>query len=160
MRGTAPQREMTKNVNSARCAASQQLHSKVRKAVVARGLRAALKAKEAMLYTKFVAALFRANTVNVNNIHKAPRRCRATVASTKSQEEKDQQECIVVEAVPAEVINQTTHVTNTQLNKIHIDFDNTEEAYKSKGNIELLRSLLVFKLCTIDVLVEKNKEVS
>lgn len=81
------------------------------------------------------------------------------MASTKSQGEKDQQECIVVEAVPAEVINQTTHVTNTQLNKIHIDFDNTEEAYKSKGNIELLRSLLVFKLCTIDVLVEKNKEL-
>ncbi|XP_045922495.1 proline dehydrogenase 1, mitochondrial-like isoform X1 [Micropterus dolomieu] len=112
-----------------------------------------------MSYTKFVAALFRANTVNVKNIHMSPRRCRATVASTKSQGEKDQQECIVVEAVPAEVINQTTHVTNTQLNKIHIDFDNTEEAYKSKGNIELLRSLLVFKLCTIDVLVEKNKEL-
>lgn len=127
--------------------------------MVARGLRAALKAKEAMSYTKFVAALFRANTVNVKNIHMSPRRCRATVASTKSQGEKDQQECIVVEAVPAEVINQTTHVTNTQLNKIHIDFDNTEEAYKSKGNIELLRSLLVFKLCTIDVLVEKNKEL-
>uniref|UniRef100_A0A673WFM4 Proline dehydrogenase n=1 Tax=Salmo trutta TaxID=8032 RepID=A0A673WFM4_SALTR len=41
--------------------------------------------------------------------------------------------------------------------RIEIDFDNTHEAYKSKDNIELLRSLLVFKLCTFDFLVDKNK---
>lgn len=83
------------------------------------------------------------------------------MASTKSQEEKDQQidGCTVVEAVPVELISETKNVKNTQLSKIHIDFDNTEEAYKSKRNIELLRSLLVFKLCTIDVLVEKNKQL-
>uniref|UniRef100_H3CUI9 Proline dehydrogenase n=1 Tax=Tetraodon nigroviridis TaxID=99883 RepID=H3CUI9_TETNG len=40
-----------------------------------------------------------------------------------------------------------------------VDFDNTQEAYKSKGNMELLRSLLVFRLCAIDTLVEKNKEL-
>uniref|UniRef100_A0A3Q3LS44 Proline dehydrogenase n=1 Tax=Mastacembelus armatus TaxID=205130 RepID=A0A3Q3LS44_9TELE len=85
--------------------------------------------------------------------------CRSTVASTKSQEEKEQpiDGCTVVEAVQVELISQTK--TKSQLNKIHIDFDNTKEAYRSKGNIELLRSLLVFKLCTIDVLVEKNKEL-
>uniref|UniRef100_A0A8C2ZVP7 Proline dehydrogenase n=1 Tax=Cyclopterus lumpus TaxID=8103 RepID=A0A8C2ZVP7_CYCLU len=77
------------------------------------------------------------------------------------QEEKGQQidGCTVVEAAPVELISQTKHAENTQLCKIHIDFDNTEEAYKSKDNVELLRSLLVFKLCTIDVLVEKNKEL-
>uniref|UniRef100_A0A8C1L1B9 Proline dehydrogenase n=2 Tax=Cyprinus carpio TaxID=7962 RepID=A0A8C1L1B9_CYPCA len=42
---------------------------------------------------------------------------------------------------------------------ISIDFDNTQEAYKSKDMMELLRSLLVFKLCTIDFLVDKNKEL-
>uniref|UniRef100_A0A8C2D6W4 Proline dehydrogenase n=1 Tax=Cyprinus carpio TaxID=7962 RepID=A0A8C2D6W4_CYPCA len=42
---------------------------------------------------------------------------------------------------------------------ISIDFDNTQEAYKSKDTMELLRSLLVFKLCTIDFLVDKNKEL-
>ncbi|XP_041815827.1 proline dehydrogenase 1, mitochondrial [Chelmon rostratus] len=110
---------------------------------------------------KFVAALVRANPSNVNKIRLSPGRCRSTAASTKSQEDKDQQldECTVVETVPVELISQTRNVTNAQLNKIHIDFDNTQEAYKSKGNIELLRSLLVFKLCTIDVLVEKNKEL-
>ncbi|XP_042365474.1 proline dehydrogenase 1, mitochondrial-like [Plectropomus leopardus] len=114
-----------------------------------------------MSYTKFVSAFIRANPGNFGKIRISPARCRSTVASTKSQEEKEQQidGCTVVEAVPVELISETKNVKNTQLHKIHIDFDNTEEAYKSKGNIELLRSLLVFKLCTFDFLVEKNKEL-
>ncbi|XP_033979160.1 proline dehydrogenase 1, mitochondrial [Trematomus bernacchii] len=114
-----------------------------------------------MSYTKFAAALVRANPGNVRNVRISPGRCRSTVASTKSKEETHQQidGCSVVEAEPVELISQGTHVKKTLLNKISIDFDNTQEAYRSKGNIELLRSLLVFKLCTIDVLVEKNKEL-
>lgn len=114
-----------------------------------------------MSYAKFAAVLVRANSGKVNKIRISPGRCRSTVASTKSQEEKDQhvEGCTVVEAVPVELISQTKSVTNMPLNEVHIDFDNTQEAYKSKGNIELLRSLLVFKLCSIDILVEKNKEV-
>ncbi|XP_068430928.1 proline dehydrogenase 1, mitochondrial [Clinocottus analis] len=114
-----------------------------------------------MSYTKFVAALLRATPGNVGKIRASPARCRSTVASPKSQEEKGQQidGCTVVEAVPVELISQTNNVEKKQLRKIHVDFDNTEEAYKSKDNVELLRSLLVFKLCTIDVLVEKNKEL-
>uniref|UniRef100_A0A671XMD7 Proline dehydrogenase n=1 Tax=Sparus aurata TaxID=8175 RepID=A0A671XMD7_SPAAU len=79
-----------------------------------------------------------------------PSLSRSTLASTKTQEEKDEQMegCTVVEAVP------------TPLHKIDIDFDNTQEAYRSKGNIELLRSLLVFKLCTIDfLLMDLSKKV-
>lgn len=55
--------------------------------------------------------------------------------------------------------------TNTQeehvsfSNNISIDFEQTKEAYKSKDTLELLRSLVVFKLCTYDILVDKNKEV-
>lgn len=115
-----------------------------------------------MSYTKYVAALVRANAGNFNRIRISPGRSRSTLASTKTQEEKDEQMegCTVVEAVPVELISQTKNVTKTPLHKIDIDFDNTQEAYRSKGNIELLRSLLVFKLCTIDFLVEKNKEVS
>ncbi|KAL3041737.1 hypothetical protein OYC64_019837 [Pagothenia borchgrevinki] len=114
-----------------------------------------------MSYTKFAAALVRANPGNVRNVRISPGRCRSTVASTKRKEETHQQidGCSVVEAEPVELISQGTHVKKTLLNKISIDFDNTQEAYRSKGNIELLRSLLVFKLCTIDVLVEKNKEL-
>ncbi|XP_040914294.1 proline dehydrogenase 1, mitochondrial [Toxotes jaculatrix] len=114
-----------------------------------------------MSYTKFLTAFVRANSGNVGKIRVSSGRCRSTMASTKSQEEKEQpmDGCTVVEAVPVELISETINCTNTQLNKIHIDFDNTLEAYKSKGNVELLRSLLVFKLCTFDLLVEKNKEL-
>lgn len=119
--------------------------------------------KETMSYSRFVAALTRANPGNITKIHVSSGRCRSTVASTRTKEEKDQLDgCTVVESEPVDLISQSKKMTDkpTQLNKIRIDFDNTEEAYKSKGNIELLRSLLVFKLCTIDFLVEKNKEVS
>lgn len=44
-------------------------------------------------------------------------------------------------------------------NKISIDFEQTKEAFKSKDTLELLRSLMVFKLCSYDILVDKNKEV-
>ncbi|KAK9532581.1 hypothetical protein VZT92_009959 [Zoarces viviparus] len=106
-----------------------------------------------MSYTKFAAALLRANPGKIR-----ASRCRSTAASTKSQEEKYQpiNGCAVVEAVPVQLISQTK---KTQLNKIHVDFNNTQEAYRSKGNVELLRSMLVFKLCTIDIMVEKNKEL-
>ncbi|XP_028851965.1 proline dehydrogenase 1, mitochondrial [Denticeps clupeoides] len=43
--------------------------------------------------------------------------------------------------------------------KISIDFEQTEEAYKSKSTLELLRSLLVFKLCSYDLVVDKNMEI-
>ncbi|CAJ1070577.1 proline dehydrogenase 1%2C mitochondrial [Xyrichtys novacula] len=114
-----------------------------------------------MSYAKFVSAFARANSGSVRTLRINPGRCRSTVASTKNQEEKEPQMdgCTVVEAEPVELISESKNFTNTRLNRIHIDFDNTQEAYKSKGNIELLRSLMVFKLCTFDFLVEKNKEL-
>lgn len=42
---------------------------------------------------------------------------------------------------------------------IRVDFEQTKEAYKSKATAELLRGLLVFKLCSYDFLVDRNKEV-
>lgn len=114
-----------------------------------------------MSYTKFVASLVRASSGKVTKIRVSPARCRSTVASPESQEEKKQLDgCPVVQAEPVELISQTKNAKDVHLHKIHIDFDNTEEAYKSKRNMELLRSLLVFHLCAVDVLVEKNKEVS
>ncbi|CAB1352880.1 unnamed protein product, partial [Coregonus sp. 'balchen'] len=91
-------------------------------------------------------------------------RLRSTVASTQRDEveggkEKQVDECTVVKAVQADLISQSKNTTDAQTQKIAIDFDNTHEAYKSKDNIELLRSLLVFKLCTFDFLVDKNKEL-
>ncbi|XP_049434489.1 proline dehydrogenase 1, mitochondrial [Epinephelus fuscoguttatus] len=54
----------------------------------------------------------------------------------------------------------TTNTTSTAAaNEISVDFDQTQEAYKSKDSLELLRSLVVFKLCSYDLLVDKNKEI-
>lgn len=114
-----------------------------------------------MSYAKFVAALARSNAASVYKMRASPRRWRSTVASTKTHEEKDQLDgCPVVEADLVELISPSKAAASARQSEIRIDFDNTEEAYRSKGNVELLRSLLVFKLCTFDVLVDKNKEAS
>uniref|UniRef100_A0A3Q2NTF3 Uncharacterized protein n=1 Tax=Fundulus heteroclitus TaxID=8078 RepID=A0A3Q2NTF3_FUNHE len=97
-----------------------------------------------MSYTRFVASFARTQTGNINKIRVSPSRCRSTVASPKSQEEKQPR--------PLEEEGCTKNAKDVRLNRIHVDFDNTEEAYKSKNNVELLRSLLVFNLCTIDFL--------
>ncbi|KAI7813060.1 putative proline dehydrogenase 1, partial [Triplophysa rosa] len=44
-------------------------------------------------------------------------------------------------------------------NNISIDFEQTKDAYQSKDTLELLRSLFVFKLCSYDILVDRNKEI-
>lgn len=113
-----------------------------------------------MSYAKLVSALAKANSTGVNRILISPGRYRSMVASTKRQEEKSQVDgCAVVEAEPVELISHNKP-SKARRNQINVDFDNTQEAYRSKGNMELLRSLLVFRLCAVDVLVEKNKEVS
>lgn len=56
-----------------------------------------------------------------------------------------------------ESVNSSEHESFN--NKISIDFELTREAYKSKDTLELLRSLVVFKLCSYDILVDKNKEI-
>lgn len=48
----------------------------------------------------------------------------------------------------------------SRANEISVDFEQTQEAYKSKDSLELLRSLVVFKLCSYDFLVDKNKEIT
>ncbi|XP_051829222.1 proline dehydrogenase 1, mitochondrial isoform X1 [Antechinus flavipes] len=40
-----------------------------------------------------------------------------------------------------------------------VDFGNTEAAYRSRTNGELLRSLLVLRICAVDRLVEKHEEL-
>nr|XP_046225817.1 proline dehydrogenase 1, mitochondrial-like isoform X1 [Oncorhynchus gorbuscha] len=118
-----------------------------------------------MSYTKVIPGLVRANSDNIKRICLSQGRFRSTVASKQRKEveggKEEQQlvECTVVKAVQADLISQTKNNTDAQTRKIAIDFDNTHEAYKSKDNIELLRSLLVFKLCTFDFLVDKNKEL-
>lgn len=117
-----------------------------------------------MSYGKAVPVFARAGLdVNLRNVSAlSTRRLESTVASTRrnqSAEERAYIDCAVPKTdVQADLIQQNrNHVPNK--NKISIDFEQTKEAYKSKDTGELLRSLIVFKLCSYDLLVDKNKEV-
>ena len=81
----------------------------------------------------------------VRNIHNNVKRTKATVA------------------VPVDIINEWEKGANTKdpcYETVDLSFENSSEAYKSKTNYELLRSLLVFNLCSIRPLVDNNKTVS
>ncbi|CAL9683402.1 unnamed protein product [Knipowitschia caucasica] len=119
-----------------------------------------------MSYPKCLAALFRRNVHRAHGLRPGvgPGRYRSTAASSERAEkqvisEHPENPAVVVQTEPLELISQRKAQNKHQTRAIQIDFENTEEAYRSKSNVELLRSLLVFKLCTIDVLVDKNKEL-
>ena len=44
--------------------------------------------------------------------------------------------------------------------QLDLTFTNGEEAFRSKSNAELLRSILVLRLCSVSVLVDNNKKVT
>lgn len=110
-----------------------------------------------MSYSKVIPALARVKPGQLFGS-----RLRSTAASTQHKELKTEDRlepsCTIVEKpCDVDLISGKAH---TDSQKISVDFDNTQEAYKSKDTLELLRSLLVFKLCTFDFLVDKNKEAS
>ncbi|XP_070760069.1 proline dehydrogenase 1, mitochondrial [Enoplosus armatus] len=125
-----------------------------------------------MFYVKAVPALTRTGA-DIRFIRLlSSRRLRSTVTSTTSATQTEQQEDVSSrggaqhdsarsECQPGERGGRdgTTTTTSTTANEISVDFDQTREAYKSKESLELLRSLVVFKLCTYDFLVDKNKEI-
>ncbi|KAJ8393915.1 hypothetical protein AAFF_G00054480 [Aldrovandia affinis] len=116
-----------------------------------------------MSYTRIIPALARAGSGNLRRIASSSR-LRSTVASTQPDPAESEQQpiesCTVVKK-PAlvDLISQTSTAPALHTGTISIDFENTQEAYRSKDTLELLRSLLVFKLCTYDFLVDKNKEL-
>lgn len=106
-----------------------------------------------MPYSKVLPALARVKPDKLFGV-----RMRSTIASKKlkSEDAPLDSSCAIVET------QDLISGAGARIGSAHIsiDFDNTQEAYKSKDTLELLRSLLVFKLCTFDFLVDKNKEVS
>ena len=63
-----------------------------------------------------------------------------------------------VASKPANEVD-VTNVDDPAYKKIDQSFENAKEAYMSRTNSELLRCLAVFQMCSVNVLVEKNKEV-
>ncbi|KAB5549099.1 hypothetical protein PHYPO_G00063400 [Pangasianodon hypophthalmus] len=115
-----------------------------------------------MWYGMVMQALVRANSDKLIRMKFAPKRLRSTGASNRPQEkgEEAQAVCPLVEKpCMVDLMSDARRHAVSHGKKIFIDFENTQEAYKSKHTLELLRSLLVFKLCTFDFLVDKNKEL-
>ncbi|KAJ8380142.1 hypothetical protein SKAU_G00009200 [Synaphobranchus kaupii] len=115
-----------------------------------------------MSYAKIAPTFARASSeFNVRRLTlSSGRRLRSTLASTKRNDEQNDSTCTVsVDTAKTDLISHKTSADAPPNAKIVVDFENTKEAYKSKGSLELLRSLLVFKLCTYDFLVDKNKEL-
>ncbi|XP_072518496.1 proline dehydrogenase 1, mitochondrial [Salminus brasiliensis] len=114
-----------------------------------------------MSYARVLPSLARSKCESLVCLKLASKRCRSTVASSRPQEEKTEEArlepaCTLVEK-PCDV--DLIKPPPDRTTAVRVDFDNTHEAYKSKDSLELLRSLLVFKLCSFDYLVDKNKEL-
>uniref|UniRef100_A0A673CJS3 Proline dehydrogenase n=1 Tax=Sphaeramia orbicularis TaxID=375764 RepID=A0A673CJS3_9TELE len=93
-----------------------------------------------MFHVRTVSSLARAGADIPLHRVLSCRRARSTSASTSAR-------------------NGGSGTASTAVNEISVDFEQTQEAYKSKDSLELLRSLVVFKLCSYDFLVDKNKEI-
>ena len=66
------------------------------------------------------------------------------------------------QAISLANLNNSTPATTEANNrrKIDLSFEDSETAFKSKSNLQLLRGYLVFQLCSINFLVENQKTVS
>ncbi|XP_072002632.1 proline dehydrogenase 1, mitochondrial isoform X2 [Engystomops pustulosus] len=90
-----------------------------------------------------------------------PVRMRSTAAAkAKEQAAEDG-----AQGQPCPLGSQVDHMERSE-NLLHkpcpaatMNFENTQEAYKSKPTWELLRSLMVFWLCSIDPLVDRNQQL-
>uniref|UniRef100_A0A3P8SQ00 Proline dehydrogenase n=1 Tax=Amphiprion percula TaxID=161767 RepID=A0A3P8SQ00_AMPPE len=109
-----------------------------------------------MFHVRTVSALTRARA----DIHfkrlTSTRRLRSTVTSTSTEQEDDVKTGGGGGAPRSECPRQSGGSRGGErgaANEISVDFDQTQEAYKSKDSLELLRSLVVFKLCSYDFLI-------
>ncbi|KAM3939518.1 proline dehydrogenase 1, mitochondrial isoform 1-T1 [Leptodactylus fuscus] len=96
-------------------------------------------------------------------------RCPLTLSvrmrSTAAAKAKEQAAEDGAQGKPCPLGSQVDHMERSE-NLLHkpcpavtMNFENTQEAYKSKATWELLRSLMVFWLCSVDPLVDRNQQL-
>ncbi|XP_073438812.1 proline dehydrogenase 1, mitochondrial isoform X2 [Dendrobates tinctorius] len=90
-----------------------------------------------------------------------PARMRSTAAAAAKAKEQAAEEG----AQPCPLASQVDHMERSET-LLHqscpaatMNFENTQEAYKSKPTWELLRSMMVFWLCSFDALVDRNQQI-
>lgn len=116
-----------------------------------------------MFHVKTVPALTRAGADIPFKRLLSSRRLRSSTSATQTEPQDDgaQHDSVNMEfpGQPGRGGRDGT-TTTAAANEVSVDFDQAQGAYKSKDSLELLRSLVVFKLCSYDFLVDKNKEVT
>ena len=50
-------------------------------------------------------------------------------------------------------------IEDEAFSKVDLSFENAKEAFKSKSNASLVRTLAVFNLCSVNLFVDHNKKV-
>lgn len=114
-----------------------------------------------MFYVKTVPTLTRTGADITFKPLICSRTVRSTVTSTSAIQKVQQDGTAQHDSARPESPGQPgADNTTTMANEINVHFDRSQEAYKSKDSLELLRSLVVFKLCSYDFLVDKNQEVT
>ncbi|XP_031161187.1 proline dehydrogenase 1, mitochondrial isoform X2 [Sander lucioperca] len=115
-----------------------------------------------MFHVKTVPALTRAGADIPFKRLLSSRRLRSSTSATQTEPQDDgaQHDSVNMEfpGQPGRGGRDGT-TTTAAANEVSVDFDQAQGAYKSKDSLELLRSLVVFKLCSYDFLVDKNKEI-
>lgn len=91
-----------------------------------------------------------------------PVRMRSTAAAAKTKEQAAEdgaqgKSCPLGSQV--DHIERSKNLLHKPCPAITMNFENTQEAYKSKPSWELLRSLMVLWLCSIDSLVDRNQQL-
>ncbi|XP_032371813.1 proline dehydrogenase 1, mitochondrial isoform X3 [Etheostoma spectabile] len=115
-----------------------------------------------MFHVKTVPALKRAGADIPFKRLLSSRRLQSSTSATQTEPQDDgfQHDSVKTE-FPGQPRRRGDGTTSTTAaaNEVSVDFDQAQGAYKSKDSLELLRSLVVFKLCSYDFLVDKNKEI-
>ncbi|KAK2901774.1 proline dehydrogenase 1, mitochondrial [Channa argus] len=117
-----------------------------------------------MFYVRAIPALTRAGKEiplqRLTLLSRRGRRSTATSSSSSSETQtKPQDDACQHDSARPECPRQPGTGVTPADGEVSVDFDQTREAYRSKDSLELLRSLVVFKLCSYDFLVDKNKKM-
>ncbi|XP_028434149.1 proline dehydrogenase 1, mitochondrial isoform X2 [Perca flavescens] len=115
-----------------------------------------------MFHVKAVPALTRAGADIPFKRLLSSRRLRSSTSATQTEPQDDvgaKHDTVNMEFPGQQRRGGRDGTTTTAANEVSVDFDQAQGAYKSKDSLELLRSLVVFKLCSYDFLVDKNKEI-
>ncbi|KAE9553789.1 hypothetical protein FO519_003010 [Halicephalobus sp. NKZ332] len=106
------------------------------------------KSAQNVIFQAYRSSWISPTSSNSRHIHGGP----SLIKTPKDPTSKHSVTSIAVPPVASEEVERC-------FNKLDLSFTNTKEAFKSKTNYELLRALIVLKLCSFEFLVKNNDKV-